>query len=105
MRHQRRPTGFRRRFVRRLIGWVWHTDHDDRVPNVVNGVIVIAMVVVMVVGATSVWLILGLVAVFVAAVLLAEAASSPIRRPSEQGRLHDSIASYRAMRRNSGGRS
>lgn len=81
MRHQQRPTGAQQCLTRRFIGWVWHTDDDDRVPNVVNGTIVIAMVIVMVVGATSVWLILGMAAALITAVFLADVMTSPIRRP------------------------
>lgn len=92
------------RLTRRFIGWVWHTDHDDRVPNVVNGTMVVALVMVMIVGATSVWLILGLVAVFMTAVLSAQVSTPPVRRPGEQGRLDDSASLSRSLHRGSGGR-
>lgn len=105
MRYQQRPAGARQRLAQRFIGWVWHTDHDDRTPNVVNATIVAAAVIVMIIGATSVRLILGLVIAFVSALFLAGVMASPIRRSSEQGRVNDAVPLYRSILRNSGGRS
>lgn len=102
---QQQPDGAQRRLTRRFVGWVWHTDHDDRVPNIINGMIVAAMAVVMITGATSTWLILGLVATLVTALMLADIRTSPDRRASGEGRLDDSVALHRLLRRESGGRS
>lgn len=97
MHNHQGPDRRSRRVARRLFEWAWNGNHDDRVPNAVNTTVVIALIVAAVGGATSMWLALGLVIAFAAAVLLTCAVKSPLGPPAERGRLDDSIARRRAL--------
>lgn len=105
MHKRQRPDHRSQRVARRLFQWAWDSDHDDRVPNAVNATFVIALVVAAIGGATLLWLVLGSATVFAAAILLAPARKSPTDPPAERGRLAESIARHRALRRDARGQS